>query len=603
MKAHIKKNITSLKNGNVMAYALDDEISLGHFTSPGDVDIQPLSLLWFQRWLEDEYITIDRLNEEWDSRFNSFSAVSPQSFEEIRKHLSKRNLSGWNLSPWMDFRRFMDFQFSSVLSDLVRYSNSIDPETPTGFVGGQAPSVWGGYDYALLSRSVQWMEAYDIHATNEILRSFWNKPRQIRMQTFFASKNPKLDSWFLWYYMLHGNQGVVAWPKGWFKTIENKRDISPKIKRLSSIFQGVQGEPSRFFVSPSSELMTDPIGIYYSHPSIQAGWVMDALVHKKSWVNRSSTLDNKNQTKGILRKVWCKTLEDLGYQYDFINYRDVEEGIVDLSQLYKVIILPKTICLSKKEAAMLEGFVKNGGVIIADYLCGVMDEHGKVYDTGILDSLFGIVRNDEPGYLNGNGLTEIDGEKYERPFLERFTLNDGAERFKKIVVFEIRIQGKPAKTLHNISKNVKFENQTGLGKTYYLNLSPLEYWSMEKRSAAYGENWRNIVGKILLSAGLSPRLVVREQEKKISMIESLFWKKGDDCYLGLIKNPSKTVEKQDKKLFLKSLTDGPVNIELIFKSKINLKNIITGKSLGNGLKFNDEFRPWEGSVYKVDFNL
>ena len=66
----------------------------------------------------------------------------------------------------------MDFQFSRVLSELVKYSNTLDPDTPAGFVGGQDPSVWGGYDYGMLSRAVQWMEAYDVNGTNEILKSF-----------------------------------------------------------------------------------------------------------------------------------------------------------------------------------------------------------------------------------------------------------------------------------------------------------------------------------------------------------------------------------------------------------------------------------------------
>ena len=93
----------------------------------------------------------------------------------------------------------------------------IDPNTPAGFVGAQGPGPWGGFDYAKLSRAVQWTEDYDFHGSNEILRSFWNDERRPIMKTFFSTKDPKLDSWFLWYYMLHGNQAVIAWPEGWFR--------------------------------------------------------------------------------------------------------------------------------------------------------------------------------------------------------------------------------------------------------------------------------------------------------------------------------------------------------------------------------------------------
>jgi len=201
IKAHIRKNIQDLKKGHVIAYALDDEISLGTFANPADVDISSFSLEWFRKWLQDRYRTIADLNGQWDTDFKSFAGVVPQGFEQVRKGLSNRCFSGWNLSPWMDFRQFMDFQFSQVLSELVLYANTIDPATPAGFVGGQGPSVWGGYDYGRLSRAVQWMEAYDILGTNEILRSFWNGTGKMRMQTFFSKKNWKKDAWFLWYYL------------------------------------------------------------------------------------------------------------------------------------------------------------------------------------------------------------------------------------------------------------------------------------------------------------------------------------------------------------------------------------------------------------------
>ena len=46
------------------------------------------------------------------------------------------------------------------------------PETPCGFVGGQAPNIWGGYDYAKLAKAIQFIEAYDLGSAQEILRSF-----------------------------------------------------------------------------------------------------------------------------------------------------------------------------------------------------------------------------------------------------------------------------------------------------------------------------------------------------------------------------------------------------------------------------------------------
>jgi len=197
IKEHLDRNIKATKKGLVLAYAFDDEISLGTYVIPCDVDNHPMSLVWFRNWLRNKYQTIDSLNRKWNTDFKSFDEVMPRSFEEIREHAQKPPLSRWNLAPWLDFRQFMDFQFASVLSELTRYSNSLDPKTPAGFVGGQGSGPWGGYDYAMLARAIQWMEDYNIHGTNEILRSFWSYERRPIMKTFSSTKDPKLDSWFL----------------------------------------------------------------------------------------------------------------------------------------------------------------------------------------------------------------------------------------------------------------------------------------------------------------------------------------------------------------------------------------------------------------------
>jgi len=608
IKEHLDRNIKATKNGFVLAYAFDDEISLGSYVIPCDVDNHPQSLVWFRNWLRNKYQTINSLNKSWNGDFKSFDEVMPKSFEEVRKKARKPPISAWNLAPWMDFRQFMDFQFGSVLSELTRYTNSLDPKTPAGFVGGQGPGPWGGYDYAKLSRAVQWMEDYNIHSSNEILRSFWNEERRPIMKTFFSTKDSKLDSWFLWYYMLHGNQAVIAWPEEWFRSGGN--EIAPYILANKNTFEEIQGKVSEPIVNPKTLFDPDPIGIYYSHPSLQAGWAMDAIVHDKSWVNRNGSIDNKNQTMGILRNVWCKVLEDLGFQYDFISYLDVEEETVKLNKKFRVIILPKTVCLSEKEAQTLKEFVYHGGILIADYLCGIMDQQGRGREKGILDDLFGIVRDESAGYMNGVGLTEIDGEKYQKPFLDRFSYYGEAYRYKDMVVFERGTKHRPGCRGVEIRKffdkfhqaSVIIENQFGKGRTFYLNLTPLEYWDPERRFSNYGGNFRKIVSDMMNAAGLSPRIKIYENDHVTNMIEPLYWRNGNNHYIGLIKNPTeqKELPRLGKFSEVQGITGQVVEIKLDFKDPIRgLINLRTGKNLGPGRIFLDKLKPWEGNLYEV----
>jgi hypothetical protein len=56
-----------------------------------------------------------------------------------------------------------------------------------------------------------------------------------------------------------------------------------------------------------------------------------------------------------------------------------------------VLILPACLCLSDAEARAIEAFVKRGGMVIADYMPGLWDQHGRGrLNGGALDHLFGV---------------------------------------------------------------------------------------------------------------------------------------------------------------------------------------------------------------------
>src|SRR6516165_5335808 len=102
LKSLLRVNIDTTKKGLVYAYAFDDEISLGSFNNPAEVDIHPLSVRWYRRWLRHRYGTIQNLNKAWNTSNDSFDEVEPVGFDEVRKSTSDFFLSKWNLSRWME---------------------------------------------------------------------------------------------------------------------------------------------------------------------------------------------------------------------------------------------------------------------------------------------------------------------------------------------------------------------------------------------------------------------------------------------------------------------------------------------------------------------
>ena len=616
MKGHLKRNVSVTKAGPVVAYAFDDEVSLGCFNSPAEVDGSPASVAAYRKWLAKTYGGIEKLNATWGTAQRDFAEAKPVSFEDVRRAHTRPPLAKWNLSRWMDWRSYMDTQFADCLAALARYTNSLDPATPAGFVGGQQPSVYGGYDYAKIARAVQFIESYDIGGTCEILRSLWRQPeRRPYVQTWFSKGDARLDAWFLWYYLVHGNRGVIAWPDrggSWFHW--KGGGLAPFIKDNIETIREVQSDVSRPILDPDARFDADPIAVFYSHPSIQASWAMDAVTHGGTWPNRSSSLDNTCQTLGRNRVAWFKILEDCGYQYNVVTGGQVAAGEL-VKEKYRVLILNRAVCLSDAEAAAIRRFVAAGGTVIADHLAGVLDEHGVGRPTGALDDLFGIRRDEAKGYLDGKSITEIDGEKYSKPLLQRLTYA-GALRHEGIVVYERGTQavaGRPAaepaagaaghrpraSAPRIDSADVLIRKQTGRGRTVYLNLTPVAYNDLGSRLGAFGDAWRKIVSGLLAEAGLAPRARVLASGKPVPMAEVLFWRKGDRVVIALVKNPPREAAVSHAGR-IEGAFGAPGEITIALSRPVtNVRNLRTGETPPDGKALKAAWKPWEALLFEA----
>jgi hypothetical protein len=219
--------------------------------------------------------------------------------------------------------------------------------------------------------------------------------------------------------------------------------------------------------------MHDGIGIYYSHPSIQLGWILDAEAHGKTWVNREG--DDRLGASHMVRKAWENMLRDSGMQYKFVSYTDVIQSGVPSD--IKTLILPACLCLSDAEAHEIARFCSGGGTVMADYLPGLWDQHGRGRNAGgVLDSLFG-VRHD-PGMtsadLFGRKLwCEVDQDaNYGWKSYQEF-LTNGNTCLKDASGFHKAVRNMPTSN----------SNQHGAGLAVLMNLSP--QWYNAYRAAGF----------------------------------------------------------------------------------------------------------------------
>ena len=252
------------------AYALDDEISWGHFVHP---------CMWR---VTDDRARLSGMAEGDLRPERPRSANGWITYNDIRPKLKTWTVADFDASQLMDQWTFNDSYWNNFLGDLVEYANSSTRDTPCGFVGGQAPNAFGGYDYAKLMRKVQFIEAYNIGSSQAIIRSF-NPHNAMPTVTTHFHKAVDDTVWQIWYYLAHGNRGFIGWVENWF---DGDKRRSPGTTQVAPhLPRGRPEDRPADDRAPSGSTTAWPL--YYSHASIQLGWILDAEAHGKTWINRN----------------------------------------------------------------------------------------------------------------------------------------------------------------------------------------------------------------------------------------------------------------------------------------------------------------------------
>ncbi|MEE8105567.1 MAG: beta-galactosidase trimerization domain-containing protein [Planctomycetota bacterium] len=535
-----------------IAYALDDEISTGAFLMP---------LPWrvheddeaYTRWLKSYYRDDRAPKPQW---------VGPEhAFAQLGKPLRKIDLS-----PLLDRMSFNDSEWANFIGALVGSANAADPDTPCGFVGGQGPSMWGGYDYAKLAGKIQWIEAYDDGSVHEILRSL--APDAPRVTTHFhgKAKDAKRDTWAAWYHFAHGNRGMIGWVENWFEKGKPKPwlgEFAATLKELGRV-QGPKLAHARW--------QHDRIAIYYSHPSIQVSWCLDAEAHGKSWVNRYD--DHNLGTSHLTRRAWEALLNDAGLQYDFVAYDDVARDGVP--EQYKVLILPACYALSDLEAKRIKKFCSSGGTVVADFACGLFDQHGRGRNHGALDRLFGRASDGKESrarFFSSRLWVETDQDKAY-----------GAKKLRTL------FESLPTRKKHGYAvADVLGPNARahGNGHAHYLGLSPQRYLMFLEEGIAVPEHLDPFLAPIR-AAGVEPFVRVMRDGKPAIGLEVTRWAVGKRRYLFVVERRFPERGKTHK-------------ITLRFREPVvGLTDERTGKLVGDGREFEISFDTGAASMLGWD---
>lgn len=509
LEAFVQKHLAPVTaSPNRAAYALDDEPSWGHFVHPtmwritDDEEAYP-------RWLREVY-GAEAAPER--ARWNTY--------EDLRRDLARWRVADFDASPLMDQWSFNDSLWSNFIGGLVEHANALDPATPCGIVGGQMPSPFGGYDYAKLMRKVQFIESYDLGSSQAIIRSFNPRDALPSVTTHFF-QGAADSAWQTWYYLAHGNRGHIGWVDGWFD------GETPRAWHATTAPARVEAATRIGPLVAGAEWMHDGVALYYSHASIQLGWILDAEAHGKTWVNRNS--DERLASAALVRRAWENMLRDSGVQYDFVSYVDViQRGVPDE---YKVLILPACLCLSDVEARHIREFCARGGTVIADYLPGVWDQHGRGRKAGgALDDLFGV------RHAPTLSAKDVFGERLwvetdqDRNYSYR-TYDELLTRGSSCVVDATGFH----KAVRALPTQVSREH--GEGRAVLMNLSP-QWYNAWRVAGAAPSGRRSAFMRYIAEAGVTPWARVTSGGEPLHGHEVTYWRRLDGrIVLFVVQNP------------------------------------------------------------------
>jgi hypothetical protein len=343
-------------------YDLGDESGIGDLAAFWDFDFSDQSLAEMREWLKQRYGTLAALNLQWETKFSSWDLVTPETTREAMKRTDT------NFSSWADHKEWMDTSYARALRMGADAVHSVDAKAYVGIEGGQMPG-WGGYDYARLSAALNFFEPYDIGNNIEIIRSL--APGTPVVTTSFA-RGP-WEKHRVWYELLHGNRGLIIWDD---KSEFVNRDGTPGPRGVEAApyFNEITKGIGALLIN--STRLADPIAIHYSQASFRTDWMLRHQPRGSAWVDRTPSSERLDSEFLRLRESYCRLIEDLGLQYRFVSYSQLEQGELARGG-YRVLILPDSLALSGAEAGAIGDFIRRGGKVIATGGPGGFDEHSR----------------------------------------------------------------------------------------------------------------------------------------------------------------------------------------------------------------------------------
>ncbi len=494
-----------------MSYYIYEEPSLTCYDDAMDLCFSRFCMAKMREWLKTEYGDLEALNRQWGTRFTNWDEVIPDTTEEAQRR--------GNYSSWADHRTFMELTYAENYAYVKQLLRRHDPDGRVLLSGTQSSAPHNGCDYSRLDLILDHLNPYNHEGQIEFHRSF--NP-QLRLSGGAGYGVHGRDVLYNFYRNLfHGYWAgsYVFWQYSIlnpdYRFNGSARDIREGYREI------IDGAVDSLIRGATRE--NNGIAIHYSYPSIHGAWIVDGSTFPPVGRGPNDLGTNWGPTGEKFRASrdgWTSVLEDLGLQFDYVARQQIEAGEL-VARKFRVLVLPFSVAISRREADEIRRFVEAGGTVIADGHAGVMDGHAGWLPRGSLDDLFGI-RRAAPAR-----------EKELASAQPESTLElAGAAALDKL-------DGVP----------VVLRNRYGAGKAIYLNFFLTTY--LKERRAGTAGRRRRLVGRALEEAGVtSAYKVLTAGDRPLEGFELVPYRAGSAVLLGLLKENAPQVVTEPIRILL-----------------------------------------------------
>ena len=486
-----RETARSFRPYGALAYTLGDENHVS-IKPEGRFADTPRAWAAFREYLRGVYPDLEALNAQWGTDFAAWDDIR---FDSERQMLPSMD----NPSAWVDYRMFVTRRFSDALQRMRRAICEEHPGAWVGWEGTTQFSSYDGIDWWQLCSDMEMVNVYhskyvpDADQTwqifnGEAVSSFgrdaslggcWmnRADREFGGQyvPWYVLLNGWNSTWWWQATFLHPANGPLRWDLG----------LTPVAGAMAAAVKEIKRGPGTLLARARKDV--SPIAVHYSatnwHAStIESGvanhvatlgmrvafWMapqlVDRLYYKDEEMDRIWGGITPKGHYAVASANFYTLLHDIGFEPRTMARQEIEAGALTDAGT-RVLILPFVVSLSDLEVETIRQFVAGGGVLIADYRCGLRDGHGRLRERPALVDVFGIKRK---------------GPEVRR---ERGTLVadiGGGVRFESIFHDAVAADGAEALACHDDGTAAFFVHPHGAGQAVYLNTDLYGYVDLRR---------------------------------------------------------------------------------------------------------------------------